>query len=247
MRPRARRLGFTLIELLVVIAVIGILAAMLLPVISASLRQAEIANCKSHLHQLGIATVAYAKDYRLYLPPALSWPACPIPQYAPNSSTIDAWPGRIGNFIHGLWPTYVGERDLFLCPGADMSWDDVGYPPVWPDGYTRWETGQGSYMYIGNFPDHLVASHLGWLPDAPPRPRRLSDDGDLPTMMDYFVVLLPSEEPWQGYFNNHIAGRRSMWGVNVLTLDGAVTWRHYGDARPRFEWRAGSTPIAFVY
>ena len=240
--------GFTLIELLVVIAVIGILAALLLPVIGTSLRQAEIASCKSQLHQMGGSIIAYGKDYKLYLPPALSWPSCPIPQYAPNSGgTIDAWPGRIGNLIHGLYPHYIADRNIFLCPASEMSWDDVGYPPVWPNGYTRWQTGQGSYMYIGNFPESLLTSAYGWLDGAPARPRRLTNGPNLPTMMDFFVVLYPSGEAWPGYFTNHVAGQKSLWGVNVLNLDGAVNWRHYGDAVPRFEWRAGSTPIAFVY
>jgi len=245
----ARRLGhgFTLIELLVVIAIIAILAALVMPVIGTSLRQAEIASCTSNLRQVGSAIVAYAKDFRLILPPALSWPACQVPQYAPSGGQIDAWPGRTGNLLYGLYPKYVGDMNVFLCPAAEMTWDDEGYPPVWPDGYTRAETGQGSYMYIGNFPDHLVRAGLGWLPGTPARPRKLTNNPKLPLMMDYFVVLYPGGDPWAGYFTNHVAGKKAMWGVNVLYLDGSVKWRHYGDAQPRFEWRAGSTPIAFVY
>lgn len=64
----AARLAFTLIELLVVISVIGILAALLLPVLSRAKEAARSAACLSNLHQIGIALQLYVQDNNNKLP-----------------------------------------------------------------------------------------------------------------------------------------------------------------------------------
>jgi len=55
--------GFTLIELLTVIAIVGVLAAILIPVIGSVRDKAKIAQCTSNLRQMGTAINLYTSDH----------------------------------------------------------------------------------------------------------------------------------------------------------------------------------------
>lgn len=63
-----RHHAFTLVELLTVIGIIGLLAAVLFPIVSQVRATAQRTACTSQLRQVGTALLVYASDYDSTLP-----------------------------------------------------------------------------------------------------------------------------------------------------------------------------------
>ena len=69
MRRCGNNAAFTLVELLAVIAIIGLLAALLLPVLARASEKAKVARVRTELNALGLAFDMYATDYGGKVPP----------------------------------------------------------------------------------------------------------------------------------------------------------------------------------
>jgi prepilin-type N-terminal cleavage/methylation domain-containing protein len=71
MSTHLERRGFTLVELIVVLFVIGLLIALLLPMLSARRENTNSGTCMNKLRQIGLAVENWESGHREY--PTVSW------------------------------------------------------------------------------------------------------------------------------------------------------------------------------
>lgn len=131
MPPRSRH-AFTLIELLSAIAVLGILAAILLPVVGAVRHKARTAQGLSNLRQLSLACINYAHENGDLLP--YSWENDDTKRnfnelIAAHLYKIPAW-DRYGWLYQPVFRDPVLDRVDMRVPVADYSANAILMPDL---------------------------------------------------------------------------------------------------------------------
>lgn len=150
--------GFTITELLVVMAIIGVLAAILFPVVIKAKEGAKTSQCLSNMKQLGSGLYMYLDDHSSRFPAAAPWGAPAYWAKAENGSqkTIQEllWP-----YVHnGMQISKDGKypkSSVFCCPSDTGMPSDTGLPADGtmygvPAGQCVWLNAGCSYEYYAS-------------------------------------------------------------------------------------------------
>lgn len=167
-RPTRARRGFTLIELLVVVAIIALLISILLPSLRTAREQASGAACMSNLRQVMLGLSQYQDDSRGYLP-SNCWS-----EYDWSVPKRDLW-------FYKLYPTYVADPSVYMCPG-DPFRAQFDFEAILPPNRLRMNAraascGYGLNYLLRHFREPISFNIQRWPPAAPYRTILLAEVG----------------------------------------------------------------------
>jgi len=123
---KSRKSAFSLVELLVVIGIIGILIAILMPVLTVVRQQAKMVKCQSNMRSIGQLLIMYANNNRGWI-----YPVGDGDPLAPAGSNNLR---RLGAAlpVDQRWPVYVKglerwDHPLLVCPADEEPGGNPSY------------------------------------------------------------------------------------------------------------------------
>lgn len=124
--PRRKDSGFTIIELLIVISIIGILSALIYPVVSSAREAAYYARSQAELKQVANALELYANDHGGNYPPDANRdiPAGLEPYLSSGNWPRAPWPGSVYD-----WDAW-GPSDLSYDPKQQVYQISIRFCPA---------------------------------------------------------------------------------------------------------------------
>jgi len=198
---------------LVVIAIIAILAAMLLPALSRAREKARQAACMNNLKQIGVAVMMYIQAYDEWIPRAGY-------QCVDNSA---CWKYKLAPYlgIKDRDDTYYLEHGVYHCPTkgntmlGDASYGDNGFYGGygWNWEHFGYNAASPAYPYV----------HLG----TARNPSESIIAGDTKDGVNDIIST---------YLCDNHFGTRHSGGINVLWLDGHVSWNSAEEHAANTDW-----------
>lgn len=250
MRSRRQR-NFTLIELLVVITIISILAAMLLPALSAAREKARTIVCLTQLRQLHTGLIFYADDHDGAIFPWADRSNGPLGK-GPSCAGIPAEP----NWGVPRLLDYVEDVRIYRCPADEPKEFNprmrkrsrvphcaLNDPVREKDGYSYWinawgmKTGnaRGAYWKMSTYDPEVIwlFGHSGG--------EYVYTQFDNETYTDYYAeqngLPVQCEDVPYYYSGPHTyVTKRHQVGFNSVTMGGEAIWHKWGSTG-KGHWR----------
>ena len=212
------RLAFTLIELLVGVAIIAILTSLLLPSMAKAKETARRSNCRSNLHQLGIAFASKSLDNEGKVPQISAVGNANVMTYL--------WTIELADDL----AEYLKTIEAFYCPSTMRQWNRLPRD-AW---YEEWANSVGMRR-VAYFCNAGIMSEPGFgttRDDLDFRVETMEEDSQKVLLYDVTSTVGGKwSHPWSfaAHEINSSARIPTPFGCNVGFLDGSARWRKYQD------------------